>query len=375
MSSYIQDYNNAESITNDVTVLNTTNYGNLTYKVDELQFVLNELHKYKHTTIISTIKDAWADKSWLNTDGGTTSDDNTNYILNGESQKCTGDAEDDGIHVEKTLDLTTHADGYTAGADDLITFFCYISSADLANLTAGGHTCQLEIGFYNDILSTVTNYYWARFDDQLKAGKNIVKLKKSDFSSVGSPDWSTIRGLDVYLYNDDPNAEISFSIDMILLHGQDFKSFVYKTTNEVISSSTTLQNDDELFVTLPQNGIFEVNLNAVANCASSAPDIQCDWTVTGDITLMDNGRFCQSQGTGDTNSTNSDAIKIIVYDSLGEDVPYGMDGTRYTYVKEKLLLQTGNDGGVLQFRWAQYVSNASGTAVKPGSYLHIIQLQ
>ena len=371
MTAYIQDYNNAEDITNNVTVWNATNCRNLTYKVDELQFILNDLHKYKHTTIISSVKDAWDDESWDLGDGGTYAEDSSNYILNGKSMQLTGDAQWDGIHVEHTLDLTTHDDGYTAGADDLITFFAYITSQNLTDLGSA----RLAIGFYNDVLGTVTNYYWARFDDQLQAGKNIVKLKKSDFTSQGAPDWSTIRGIDIYLYNAAPDAEVVVSIDMILLHGQDFKTFVYKTTNETVTNDTTMQNDDELVVTLPQNGIFEVNLNAIANATSTNPDIQCDWATTGDITLMDNGRFCISHNTDVADADDSDSIKLKVETSLSTDISYGMDGSNYTYIKEKLILQTGNNGGTLQFRWTQKTASAFSTAVKPGSYMYIVRLQ
>lgn len=374
MSAYIQDENNAESIANDSTVLNATNYGNLTYKVDELQFVLNELHKYKHTTILSSIKDSWASKSWLNTDDGVKSDDSSNYILNGKSVKLTGDAEDDGIHLEKTLDLTIHADAYTAGADDLITFFCYITSADLADLTAGGKNAQLSIGFYDDVLGTVNNYYYSRFDDQLKAGKNIVKLKKSDFSSVGAPDWSTINGIDFYISNDDPNAEIAISIDMILLHTQEFKSFVNKVANETVTSSTTTQNDDELFVALPQNGIFEVTLHLASNSSSATPDIRIEWDAGGDISLL-SLRYCLSHSINTTNANDSSNVKIRAYDNLTDEVPYGMDGSNYSYVKENFIVQTLNDGGTLQLKWAQWVSNANAVAVKPGSYIVVKQLQ
>lgn len=370
MTAYIQDQNNAENITNDVTVLNVTNYGNLTYKVDELQFVLNELHKYKHTTILSSIKDTWASKSWTNSDDGVKSDDATNYILNGKSVKFTGDAQNDGMHVEKTLDLTIHSDGYTAGADDIITIFAYITSQDLTDLGSS----RFAISFLNDILGTVTNYYWARFDDQLKAGKNIIKLKKSDFTGVGSPDWSTIRGIDIHTYNAAPDAETNISIDMILLHTQEFKNFVYKTTNETLSSNITMQNDDELVVTLPQNGIFEITAHIAANSSSATPDIKTDWSVSGDVTLL-GLRYCLGQSVNVSNSNDSGNIKLKVEETLTVDVEYGMDGSVFTYIKENFIVQTLNDGGTLQLRWAQHTSNASAIAVKPGSYIKVTQLQ
>lgn len=372
MTTYIQDKNNAESIANNSTVLNATNYGNLTYKVDELQFVLNELHKYKHTTIISSIKDSWASKSWLNFDSGVKSDDTTNYILNGQSIKFTGSSENDGIHLEKTLDLTTHADAYTAGADDLITFFCYISSADLADLTAGGHSAQLTIGFYDDVLGTVNNFYYARFDDQLKAGKNIVKLKKSDFSNIGAPDWSTINGIDIYLSNDDPNAEIAISVDMILLHGQDFEPFVIKAADQSVNTDTTVNNDDELVTILPQNGIFEVVLYLSAYSASSTPDIKFTWTVSGDL-VFDTYRYITTVPNNVADA--SDANRRVEFHPYTQETGCGLDGSAYSIFKERFIVSTGNDGGTLQLQWAQIVSNGTDVTVKAGSYMKITRVQ
>jgi hypothetical protein len=374
MTAYIQDKNNAENIVNDSTVLNATNYGNLTYKVDEMQFVMNDLHKYKHTTILASIKDTWASKSWSNTDDGVKSDDEDNYILNGQSVKFTGAGNGDGIHVEKDLNLTTHADAYTSGADDLITIFCYIDSTSYANLTAGGATCKPAIAFHNEVLGTTNNYYWSYIDDQLKAGKNIVKLKKSSFTSAGFPNWATIKGIAVLLSNDDPDDTVSFSVDMILLHTQEFKNFVYKTTNETLSSSVVPQDDNELFVALPQNGVFEITAHIAVNSSSATPDVRIDWNASGDISLIEL-RYCLGQSVNVSNSNDSGNIKLKAVTSLGEDVQYGMDGSEYTYIKENFIVQTLNDGGTLQLRWAQWSSNASAIAVKPGSYIKVTQLQ
>lgn len=369
MTAYIQDKNNAEDIANDSTVLNSTNYGNLTYKVDEMQFVMNDLHKYKHTTILASVKDPWESKAWAGTDNGVFSEDSTNYIMNGKSVKLTGDANEDGIHLSKVLDLTTHADGYSSSTDDIITLFVYVSSGDLSNIT------HVDIGFYNEVFGTWDNYFWYRFEHLLKAGKNIVKLKKSDFDEYGSPVWSAIRGIDVYL--ESPGAEVSVSIDMILLHTQEFKSFIYKSTQKNITDSSTLEDDDELYVTLPQNGIFEIDLNLGVNASDTSTDIKCAWSASGDITLMGK-RYYQSHNTTVTDVNNSSTVKIGCYDDLTTSLAYGVvsGDPPATYVHEKFVVSTGNDGGTLQLRWAQQsAQSGKTTAMKVGSYMKVTQLQ
>jgi hypothetical protein len=367
MTAYIQDQNNAEDIANDSTVLNATNYGNLTYKVDEMQFLMNELHKYKHTTIIASTKDSWASKSWTGLDNGVLSEDNTNYIMNGKSLKLTGDANEDGIHLEKVMDLTTHADGYASSTDDIITLFCYVSSGDLSNIT------HVDLSFYTEVYGTWDNYFWDRFEVYLKPGKNIVKLKKSGFSEYGSPDWSAIRGLDIYF--ESPSAEVSVSIDMILLHTQEFKSFVLKTAQETITNSATLQDDDELFVTLPQNGIFEIDLNVTASATDTSTDLKIAWTTTGDISLVGE-RFCIGHHYSVINVDDSDSIKIKTEGSLAAGATYGLMNGTHSYTKEKFIVQTLNDGGVLQMQWAQRTAQSGkDTAIYAGSYIKVTQLQ
>jgi hypothetical protein len=368
MTAYIQDKNNAEDIANDVTVLNATNYGNLTYKVDEMQFVMNDLHKYKHTTIIASVKDSWESKSWAGTDNGVFSEDTTNYIMNGKSVKLTGDADEDGIHLSKVMNLTAHADGYASSTDDIITLFIYVSSDDLPNIT------HLDIGFYNEVFGTWDNYFWYRFEHLLKAGKNIVKLKKSDFDEYGLPDWEHIRGIDVYL-EDAPSAEVSVSVDMILLHTQEFKNFVLKTAQETVTNNATLQNDDELFVTLPQNGIFEIDLNVTASATDTSTDLKIAWTTTGDISLIGE-RFCIGHHYSVIDVEDSDSVKIKTEGSLAAGATYGLMNGTHSYTKEKFIVQTLNDGGVLQMQWAQRsAQSGKDTAIYAGSYIKVTQLQ
>jgi len=366
MTAYIQDKNNAEDIANDVTVLNATNYGNLTYKVDEMQFVMNDLHKYKHTTILASVKDSWESKSWAGTDSGVFSEDATNYIMNGKSAKLTGDASEDGIHLSKVMDLTTHADGYASSTDDIITLFIYVSSGDLSNIT------HLDIGFYNEVFGTWDNYFWYRFEHLLKAGKNIVKLKKSDFDEYGSPDWSAIRGIDVYL-EDAPSAEVSVSLDMILLHTQEFKNFVIKTANQSRNSTTSVQNDNELYVDLPQNGKFEVLLYICAISASATPDIKFDWTVTGDVSFLYN-RFINSVPYSASDASDANRrLEWFPYNQEAGCAIEGGDGESLYF--ENFIIKTLNDGGRLQLRWAQVNSNGTDITVNAGSYIKITQME
>lgn len=376
MSSYIHDYNNAESIANDSTVLNATNYGNLTYKVDELQFITNELYKYNHKTILASIKDTWEDEGWnALSSGGVKANDTTNYLLNGKSIKFTGDAQWDGIHCEKILDLEEHADGYACTSDnDLITFFCYIDSTSLANLTAGGAACEIWVGFYCDVFDTTNNYFEVQIDDRLVTGKNIIKFRKGDFDSNGvGADWSSIRGIDVYLAADDPDDEVTFSIDNIMLHSCDFTPFVIKTADETINNDNTTQLDDELIATLPQNGWFELILHMAIDANSDTSDFKLEWATTGDVAIYGASRFVHGPGENSTSIYNSDAIQLRASSSTGV-ITYGLDATGYAKIFERMILYTLDDGGTITAKWAQSTAEANDTVVKAGSYIKVTRI-
>jgi hypothetical protein len=147
---------------------------------------------------------------------------------------------------------------------------------------------------------------------------------------------------------------------------------IIKTVNET-RSSTSLDYDNELFVDLPANGLYEIMAKIAVNSSSTAPDIDVDWTVSGTLSLKDL-RFCRGQSVHVTDSNDSDHIKMRVYDSLSTDVAYGCDGSTYTYVEETFIINTGDTGGRLHLRWAQHASSANAIAVKPGSYLKVTKV-
>ena len=148
--------------------------------------------------------------------------------------------------------------------------------------------------------------------------------------------------------------------------------YITKTVNET-RTSTTLDYDNELFVDLPSNGLYEIIAKIAVNSSNVTPDINIDWTVSGTLSLKEL-RFCRGQSIHVTDSSDSDHIKMRVYDSLSTNVPYGCDGSTYTYVEETFIIDSGETGGRLHFRWAQNSSSAYAVAVKPGSYLKVTKV-
>jgi hypothetical protein len=178
---------------------------------------------------------------------------------------------------------------------------------------------------------------------------------------------------------DDEN--MGFLTEVFVTNRETDKSFLKENKDNIVivktedetRSSTSLDYDNELFVDLPANGIYEVIANLAVDSSSDVPDIDVMWYTSGDIELQDL-RFCRGQSIYVTSASDSDHIKMRVYDSFTEQVPYGCDGTNYTYVEEKFIVNSGATGGRLHLRYAQHTTNVSAIIVKSGSYLRVTKV-
>lgn len=147
---------------------------------------------------------------------------------------------------------------------------------------------------------------------------------------------------------------------------------VVKHYDETVTSSTSLQNDDELIIKLPSNSLFEVQLVLIYSSTSLTPDIKIDWSTSGNYTVFSDGRVIISSNIAST-VTSDITLQMNNY-ALATDVPAG------TYVSgevphyERILIQTGNGGCTLQLRWSQNTSNATATQVDKGSYIMAYKL-
>lgn len=138
-------------------------------------------------------------------------------------------------------------------------------------------------------------------------------------------------------------------------------ALIYKTADESVTSSTTLQNDDHLFVAVAANATYAIDcwLNFLAN---SPPDIKADWTIPAGATMN-----WAALGTGTANYSDHDASIVSHNVARGgkgnPGVPQSMNARGY--------LITGGTAGTLQLRWAQNTSNASATVLRAGSWIRL----
>jgi hypothetical protein len=137
--------------------------------------------------------ETWVDRGW-HADAGTYSADLTNFLTGTYAAKCNTATNYGGIHVVKNLDFTKFSDGSVADNNQYIKWKPYVP--DLTNVPNNG----IFILFPCNNYSTQTDYYvYAVAKASLTTGWNHITVAKSAFSSIGTPDWSAVKGISVAL--------------------------------------------------------------------------------------------------------------------------------------------------------------------------------
>lgn len=129
---------------------------------------------------------------------------------------------------------------------------------------------------------------------------------------------------------------------------------VRKTTNESVTSSTVLQNDDQLKLSLDVNKSYIVDGVLFASSTSATPDIIIAFFGASDVELT----------VGYTNDVNE-----MVLDSGDPSTRIALPANTPTSIHIKGTVKTSSTSGDFQLKWSQATSNAAATTVMKGSYL------
>lgn len=142
---------------------------------------------------------------------------------------------------------------------------------------------------------------------------------------------------------------------------------VVKNTDESVTSSIVLQDDDELFLPLAVNTdyLFEAWIYLTKN-ASGSGDIQVAFVVPA-------GAALQWAGINSPDPSGGSAPKAsVVVLASGTAIAFTQTSTP-GWIKIFGSVKNGAAAGNLQMRWAQNTSNATATVVKAGSFLTTIR--
>lgn len=153
-----------------------------------------------------------------------------------------------------------------------------------------------------------------------------------------------------------------------LLALQDRVQVVRKSADETVTSSTALQNDDELLFAAVAGSSYRFTINLIVSCASGTPDLKVLMTAPA-------GSLAWGVIGLDTAATSGTASAVMIGRSVatsGSSVSVGaVNGILHVQITGSFLCTTG---GNVRLQWAQDTSSVSGVSVMAGSSLEAIRV-
>jgi hypothetical protein len=141
-----------------------------------------------------------------------------------------------------------------------------------------------------------------------------------------------------------------------LLHLQ-----IRKPADESVASSTTLQNDDDLQLTLASNGVYQVYIVMILTGGAGAANSKVAFTFPSGCQIYLGKNYYDVGGVNKpmrwNTSTSPSGSNDIIVGAVGELVP--IHG----------VVINGSTAGTLILQWAQNTSNATATVMKANSTL------
>jgi hypothetical protein len=144
--------------------------------------------------------------------------------------------------------------------------------------------------------------------------------------------------------------------------------YAIKSADESHASSTTLQDDDELAVTLGANQTWEITSMIMAMANSTVPNIKIAFSLPAGATMR-----MWVTGVQDNTTTAYDNFTLNA-SNTAKKMTIGVTNNA-TLISIHGWVTTSTTSGDLTFRWAQNTSNANNVIVKADSYITARQLQ
>jgi hypothetical protein len=147
---------------------------------------------------------------------------------------------------------------------------------------------------------------------------------------------------------------------------------IVKSADETVTSSTTLQNDDELVFALAASAVYKID-GAISVAGATAGDIKTAFTVPTSAT--GNVEFIGATVAASGSDNWSRALNIV--DFVTPD--FGTFGTLGVATFQPVLIKgaifTAGSSGNLTFQWAQNASSGTATTVGKGSWITVTRIQ
>ncbi len=144
--------------------------------------------------------------------------------------------------------------------------------------------------------------------------------------------------------------------------------YVIKASDESHSSSTTLQDDNDLTLAIPANQTWEIVGDLIASSGSTTPNLKMGFTVPSGATFR-----IWASGVQE-NSTTS--YENLTFNSSGTGKKMTIGSTsNATLVHYHGWITTSSTAGNITFQWAQNTSNGNAVTVKADSFMKATRLQ
>lgn len=164
----------------------------------------------------------------------------------------------------------------------------------------------------------------------------------------------------------------NIEVELVDLDSRD--TFILKSADESVTSSTTLQADDALIRTLAV-GTWLIDLSLITSGAA-AGDLKVAWAFSGTTSAAYRaGRGPTTTTTSAINGAAATTVGVNRSAVAGDTAPtitaatsYGVDGTNWSFITERGVLVV-TVAGTLTVQWAQDTSSATATIVRAGSHL------
>lgn len=142
-----------------------------------------------------------------------------------------------------------------------------------------------------------------------------------------------------------------------------------KTVTEPLASSTTMQNDDELFVAAEASAAYRMELFLLSD-SGTAGKIKIGWSAPSGASLA-----WGVLGPATTEATNTAVASMNMQSRTTTEVA-SLGGSTSTGVLALAFgtLTVGSTAGTLQFQWAQNALSVTNTNVRAGSHLLLTRI-
>ncbi len=143
--------------------------------------------------------------------------------------------------------------------------------------------------------------------------------------------------------------------------------FAYKTADEAVTSSTTMQNDDHLVLAVAASTVYLLEAFLVYD-ASTASDLEVQWSTPAGTT----GSW--HPGNVGAAAASSSSPIISLYRNIGQSSTLGGIGTGAGNIlvsNVRGLVAVSTTAGNFRLQWAQTTSGATASTIYANSWLRL----